>query len=869
MDEDFDIELFKKGIAEVESSGGKNLVNSASSAAGKYQFLYRQIKNDPDMVGVSKREFNNSEYLQEKIMDKALNGKLEGFPGYKSQAKKIKAEYNLDARNDEVAALVHYLGPTGARRYYKNPTGYKPPGKTNANVSEYLDKYNKSSKQDMPAPRQPLVGNGDNSLQGAPVNTTTMLPNQFAEGGQISSGTPVNTELVRFENGGTHEQNPHGGIPLGFGDNGKQNTVEEGETKYDFAEGSYIFSNRLGLGDYSYKTKHSPNQFAEGGYTDPYKVQKGDTLSKIAKSKGTSLRDILKHNPNLASNPDMINIGQSIDFDYLKNKAIDNAQSSSSYGAGLSQPSQQASMEPKTFNEAFKVYREKLGPNKIFEFQGRKYGTNLAGEEFNPSESELSTFGMNKESVKKRLKKQNKEVKSPFTSKDTTKLESEYKSWEEVKERKSEINKMSQTDRIRSYYKSSGKKGNFIVIDKKKGLAHVYNNSSDEPLYSTAIDVGKNPGDAQTVTKIDRNAADKNKDNIISKKEASVAKADFSKGNKSTGAGRYKISSISKSGYGGKPLLNLVNEAGNEVATSFHKGFVDDGISRVSNGCIRCKPQTLDFLSNNMVGGEEVFILPEDEGNEFVFENGKLNFRVNSGKDYNKYKDSKGVERKGQGINRTTSTLNYKPIKLNIDKKKFADDKFTYLDFNDEKEYNEVVVPFVKKIQDSKQKVMKIAKINGDAYNDIAMVAFGILGVESNFGDTHSAVGNLARAGMKFFDKDSSSPDYKSKEGYRDFAGRKGESTSTGLTQVRWSQTDSEDRRLLKEVGITSNKDFLDPEKSAIGTLILLSNRYKFQLNNEEKKDIMTYLPKTWNNRKNYSDRVKASSSYLSLEEKR
>ena len=41
----------------------------------------------------------------------------------------------------------------------------------------------------------------------------------------------------------------------------------------------------------------------------------------------------------------------------------------------------------KDFNEAFKIERKQLGANQIFEYQGRKYGTNLKGEKFEPSET--------------------------------------------------------------------------------------------------------------------------------------------------------------------------------------------------------------------------------------------------------------------------------------------------------------------------------------------------------------------------------------------------------------------------------------------------------------------------------------------------
>ena len=56
------------------------------------------------------------------------------------------------------------------------------------------------------------------------------LSNQLANGG----------DLVEFKNGGSHEENPLGGIPQGYNENGDLNLVEQGETKWK----DYIFSDR-------------------------------------------------------------------------------------------------------------------------------------------------------------------------------------------------------------------------------------------------------------------------------------------------------------------------------------------------------------------------------------------------------------------------------------------------------------------------------------------------------------------------------------------------------------------------------------------------------------------------------------------------
>ena len=160
---------------------------------------------------------------------------------------------------------------------------------------------------------------------------------------------------------------------------------------------------------------------------------------------------------------------------------------------------------------------------------------------------------------------------------------------------------------------------------------------------------------------------------------------------------------------------------------------------------------------------------------------------------------------------------------------------------------------------------MQAAQIPGDVYNQIAKIAFGIYGTESNFGDTHSGTGNLLRAANKYFDRQgSSSPDVISKYDTYDV---QGDNNSVGYTQIRWSQLNDKEKTALKGFDIISNKDFLDPQKSAIATATILGIRYNEQLTADEKKDVWKNLPSKWNNRSNYSSRVKSNSRYLQFEQ--
>ena len=374
---------------------------------------------------------------------------------------------------------------------------------------------------------------------------------------------------------------------------------------------------------------------------------------------------------------------------------------------------------PKTFNEAFKVARQTLGANNIFEYNGRKFGTNLPGELFNPSQDVLEKSGLNTPKVKSRLEKQNELLDSPYTTKSTVKLQpDEYMPWDKVKLRTEELNKKTNADLIVEWNKKNRPDKNYAIIDKKKGLLHIYS-PEGKLLTSSAVDTGKSKGDAQTVTKY----KDLNKDGKITDadKVSGKPKVDWSAGNMNTGAGKFYISNIDKTGYEGLPILNMMNEGQydqykktgkvEQVSTSFHKGYIKDDDSRVSNGCIRCNKSTLDNLSNMLKNTSQVYILPDDDGNSFVVENGKLNFKAKSKVDYNSYKDSQGKPQKGQGINSTQKTLNHIPIKVKLDTQKFRNDKFTTFDINDEKEL-ENVKKYTKALQDSKQQIMKVAKIN-------------------------------------------------------------------------------------------------------------------------------------------------------------
>jgi hypothetical protein len=80
-----------------------------------------------------------------------------------------------------------------------------------------------------------LVNNNTNFNQGG------YFGNAYSISGGIGSVPSFGDKpvLTDYKGGGTHEQNPLGGIPIG------KARVEEGEERADLPDGSYIFSNRF------------------------------------------------------------------------------------------------------------------------------------------------------------------------------------------------------------------------------------------------------------------------------------------------------------------------------------------------------------------------------------------------------------------------------------------------------------------------------------------------------------------------------------------------------------------------------------------------------------------------------------------------
>ena len=89
------------------------------------------------------------------------------------------------------------------------------------------------------------------------VNYAALGGKLYADGGNM---------LNQFEAGGSHEENPYGGILQGIAPDGQPNLVEQGETKWN--DENYIFSKRLKVNKQLVKEFNLPKEFTGETFAD-------------------------------------------------------------------------------------------------------------------------------------------------------------------------------------------------------------------------------------------------------------------------------------------------------------------------------------------------------------------------------------------------------------------------------------------------------------------------------------------------------------------------------------------------------------------------------------------------------------------------
>lgn len=185
-----------------------------------------------------------------------LNAEIFASYPMKAAVQKLNIQDKIAAakeKDDRIFNDVNISGPSGnmgmpsfgkTTATNNNPIGAMPgfSPETNLPVSEEFtqERYNTGPMMEY-AKGGNMYANGgsfnNKGFRSLPTNVQNKIKsNSFADGGPMG-------QLTEFNGGGTHEENPLGGIPQGTAPDGAANLVESGETKLN-AE-NYIFSDQI------------------------------------------------------------------------------------------------------------------------------------------------------------------------------------------------------------------------------------------------------------------------------------------------------------------------------------------------------------------------------------------------------------------------------------------------------------------------------------------------------------------------------------------------------------------------------------------------------------------------------------------------
>lgn len=134
----------------------------------------------------------------------------------------------------------------------------------------------------------------------AALNNARMNSQWFSFGGDLQThGGDFPTGLLQINEGGSHEENPNGGVQMGIDSQGTPNYVEEGETIYD----DYVFSKRLEVPEELRK------EYKLGG-----KLSFAEASKKLAKDVDERPNDYISKNTFMASMEDLRNSQEEVKY---------------------------------------------------------------------------------------------------------------------------------------------------------------------------------------------------------------------------------------------------------------------------------------------------------------------------------------------------------------------------------------------------------------------------------------------------------------------------------------------------------------------------------------------------------------------------
>lgn len=401
-------------------------------------------------------------------------------------------------------------------------------------------------------------------------------------------------------------------------------------------------------------------------------------------------------------------------------------------------------------------------------------------------------------------------------------LENRPENWDNIKSKQDAINLLpTNKERVIAWNKEFSKDGKpYVIVDKENFTATVYS-SSGEVLKEFEVGLGKKNGDALRIS---------GNGQVNNFTTAGIYTAKYK------GSGTDDYSRLYNAN-----ILTLSNDAlkergigSGETGVALHQvpngnsarieALQKEGVSiennRFSDGCVNFLPEEFEELMTYIEGvGTKVYILPEDDNNYMCVKNGELQF----------------AQKEYTGDVPTTSTTHdsVMPIEIAVNS-----------------DLSEEGKNMAQALCDYKQKLCKDLKLDNDTYNELALLALGIAGQETNYGDPLAG----SSKGTPYFLKEELTGLFNFLK--EDIMGNNSYN-SRGLTQMKIAgYTDETVKAMFKKYDITPD-NVKNGEKSALATMIVLNSMLKNELpslrtkmaeNGVSTQDALLYC---WNNKKN------------------
>lgn len=237
----------------------KNLSNTKAMGGNLYTDL------SPNMMNL----WNNKQQIdQQKVMNQQLSLGL----GNSFNQKMFRAGGPVDPPRSDVSTTAVNNTPDTTNIQIDPYTqallnGYTPFEYVNANTQAQIEQARQNANA--------AIKNTVNTIYGDRFGEAD-YNNQYAQGGNIEY--PQGAQY--YANGGTHEENPYGGIQVGVDQQGNPNLVEEGEFRW----GDYIFSDRISV-DPTLLSRYNlaPATKHQGKKANKGKLSYADMAKKYAK----------------------------------------------------------------------------------------------------------------------------------------------------------------------------------------------------------------------------------------------------------------------------------------------------------------------------------------------------------------------------------------------------------------------------------------------------------------------------------------------------------------------------------------------------------------------------------------------------------